>query len=1335
MARNALILLMMGFAAFFLCSVSSADVPHMINYQGKLTTAAGGCLNDTVEMTFSIYSDTLGPPADWSETQAEVVVKDGIFNVLLGSVDTIPQAVFDGNIKYLGVQVEADPEMRPLKPIVSVAYAYRAATADGGGGGDDGDWTFRITDTADTALITGGAWGIARYGNNLYGNADSTHVNLGVACTTGLSGQNKKYSTIGGGFRNTAGGTATVGGGRDNIASGGASTVAGGISNIASGVVATVGGGESNTASGGEFATVGGGWQNTASGNKSTVGGGEQNTAGISGYTTVGGGYHNRASETSATVGGGWWNTASNTAGTVAGGVGNTASGMYATVPGGYIDTAAGDYSLAAGSGVGVSSDADYTFAFGRDFTTSTPNAVIFHNSVDPIRVGIGTTAPDEELHVVGNIRMVDGNEAEGKVLTSDANGVGTWQPAMGGADTDWSLNLSDGNDTTLTTGGAWGIARYGNTLYGNADSTHVNLGVACTTGTSGQDYKYCTVGGGHGNTASGSYATVGGGYFNTARNEYATVGGGVGNTASGYLATVGGGLSNTAANAQATVGGGAGDTASGNYSTVPGGRSNKASGDYSFAAGRRAKANHSGSFVWADNANEDFASTGNNQFLIRASGGVGIGTDSPDEELHVVGNVKMVDGNQAAGYVLTSDASGVGTWQPAAAVADGDWTFRVTDGSDTALITGGAWGIARYGNTLYGTYDSTHVNLGVACITGTNTEDNRYCTVGGGRGNIAGGWSATVGGGQYNTANGFYASVSGGNNNSTSYSYATVGGGRNNDASADDATVSGGWGNTASGDQATVGGGYENTADYDGATVGGGSSNTARYNYATVGGGYGNTAISFHATVGGGHSDTASGTRATVGGGYHNIASGDSSTVGGGSNNSASAAAATVAGGAANLTGGTAATVGGGRNNKARGNYSVIAGGGGASDSDSNSALGVWSAIGGGKSNTVSNDYSIIGGGELNTASGNYSSVGGGQSNEAGNTATTVGGGLGNYAGGYMATIGGGNNNTASGRWSTIAGGVSNTADDTATTVGGGRNNKARGPYSVVAGGGGPTDSDSNSARGDWSTVSGGRSNTASGDHAVVGGGQGNWASDDHSTVGGGKDNSAGNGYATVAGGEANSIGGAYGAISGGLYNRIAYPCDYSAIPGGYADTLTLNADYSMGFGRTVYVDDGEHVIFFDGTYSGHFNLNRDHRDAAPSSYPIRVGTHAFNGNGAYLTSGGVWTDISSRSKKENFQQLDGDQVLDKIEGMPMTSWKFKGTEERHIGPVAEDFYRAFGCGAGIPEDDSTSIAAIDLAGVSLVAVRELTRIVREQQKEIQLLKTKIETLETSHR
>jgi hypothetical protein len=100
------------------------------------------------------------------------------------------------------------------------------------------------------------------------------------------------------------------------------------------------------------------------------------------------------------TVSGGFKNTASSGYATVAGGHANTVGGGYATVAGGYANTVYGDYSLAAGRKIKVASTAKHTFAFGRNFTTSTPNAVIFHNSVEPIKLGIGTTNPRGVLDV-----------------------------------------------------------------------------------------------------------------------------------------------------------------------------------------------------------------------------------------------------------------------------------------------------------------------------------------------------------------------------------------------------------------------------------------------------------------------------------------------------------------------------------------------------------------------------------------------------------------------------------------------------------------------------------------------------------------------------------------------------------------------------------------------------------------------------------------------------------------------------------------------------------------------------------------------------------------------
>lgn len=157
----------------------------------------------------------------------------------------------------------------------------------------------------------------------------------------------------------------------------------------------------------------------------------------------------------------------------------------------------------------------------------------------------------------------------------------------------------------------------------------------------------YGTVGGGvanragdgAGTTGDKTYATVGGGSNNVASGYLATIGGGSNNIASANSATVSGGATNNANNFFATIGGGWINTASGLGATIPGGVSNTAQGDYSSAAGYRAKANHKGTFVWGDSTNADFVSTADNQFLIRASNGVGIGTNSPAAKLHVVGN------------------------------------------------------------------------------------------------------------------------------------------------------------------------------------------------------------------------------------------------------------------------------------------------------------------------------------------------------------------------------------------------------------------------------------------------------------------------------------------------------------------------------------------------------------------------------------------------------------------------------------------------------------------------------------------------------------------------
>jgi len=112
--------------------------------------------------------------------------------------------------------------------------------------------------------------------------------------------------------------------------------------------------------------------------------------------------------------------------------------------------------------------------------------------------IGIGafdfTNLPLDKLHVQGNIRMVDGNQATGRVLTSDANGRATWQNAsanawglLGNSGTNASTNFIgtvDNVDLVLKTNNSdsFRIKNDGRIEIGNKGSNPVYLGQTTTS-------------------------------------------------------------------------------------------------------------------------------------------------------------------------------------------------------------------------------------------------------------------------------------------------------------------------------------------------------------------------------------------------------------------------------------------------------------------------------------------------------------------------------------------------------------------------------------------------------------------------------------------------------------------------------------------------------------------------------------------------------------------------------------------------------------------------------------------------------------------------------------
>ncbi len=430
-----------------------------------------------------------------------------------------------------------------------------------------------------------------------------------------------------------------------------------------------------------------------------------------------------------------------------------------------------------------------------------------------------------------------------------------------------------------------------------------------------------------------------------------------------------------------------------------------------------------------------------------------------------------------------------------------------------------------------------------------------------------------------------------------------------------------------------------------------------------------------------------------TIGDGFNNTINGVLATISGGADNLASESVTTIGGGQVNVASGFASTVGGGHANDATGLFSTVAGGG---------ATDFWDFSTG---NRATDRFATVGGGGNNQA---------GTDNEDHNDApqATVSGGADNTASGPNSTIGGGFNNTASGPDSTIGGGTDNIASDRRATVSGGIGNSATGPQSTVGGG------LNNVASLNAATVGGGGDNEASEFHATVSGGEFNTASALNSTVGGGQSNTASGSDSTVGGGQSNTASGIGSTVAGGANNTAA-------------------GDLSFVAGRRGVVDvthDG--VFLFADTNEIDFNSAAANEFAARATGGFRFvtgidGTTGVPTTGCDLPGGsGSFACTSDRNAKANFSLVNGREILELVSQIPIESWNYKSQDAsiRHIGPMAQDFYKAFGVG-----EDDTRISMIDSDGVALAAVKGLYEIVKEKDSQIAALEARLETLEQS--
>lgn len=270
-----------------------------------------------------------------------------------------------------------------------------------------------------------------------------------------------------------------------------------------------------------------------------------------------------------------------------------------------------------------------------------------------------------------------------------------------------------------------------------------------------------------------------------------------------------------------------------------------------------------------------------------------------------------------------------------------------------------------------------------------------------------------------------------------------------------------------------------------------------------------------------------------------------------------------------------------------------------------------------------------------------------------------------------------------------------------------------------------------------------GGSNSTASGLYALAFGDTNSAESTSSIVFGSGNQVKGAAGFSAGAG---NRVCDTYGvalgnnAKSGGPY--INGKCDpdsfnlrgLAAVAIGY--NVTADQDHTTAMGKfasnngftgTFVWSDGSATASADT-----FRNTANNEFAARATGGFRFRTNLTGTTGCNLPAGsGVFNCTSSRTTKENFLNVDGNDILASLRKVPVSTWNYitEGQQSRHLGPMAEDFYGAFKLGT-----TDKAIGIQDAVGVSLAAVKALdARTLELQQKteEVEQLRNKVNTLE----
>jgi len=198
--------------------------------------------------------------------------------------------------------------------------------------------------------------------------------------------------------------------------------------------------------------------------------------------------------------------------------------------------------------------------------------------------------------------------------------------------------------------------------------------------------------------------------------------------------------------------------------------------------------------------------------------------------------------------------------------------------------------------------------------------------------------------------------------------------------------------------------------------------------------------------------------------------------------------------------------------------------------------------------------------------------------------------------------------------------------------------------------------------------------------------------------------------GYNTVALGLSSFAMGYQSTALGSYAVALGYTANADgtgAVALGYRNTA--DADYSVAIGQRASTNGhAGAIVLSDGSTTDSTQASANNQFTVRAAGGIRLFTNALMTTGVQVAAGGSsWAVISDRNRKEGFLAVDGEDILSRIRLLPVTTWRYRDEVDRstlHIGPMAQDWHRAF----GFTSDDHT-INMSDFDGVNLAAIKAL--------------------------